>query len=752
MGGLFDTMAVSKSGMFTSRAQMAVTGNNIAHASDPNYTLQRADISSLGSLATGNLILGEGVKIDDIIRVRDTLLDVQLRNSTSTQASYAGQSSWLSQIQSIYNEPSANGISSALTNLWQSWSQLATNPENTAARAAVLSRTSNLATLIQGAHSKLSVLQTNVNQAIGQQVGDINGITTQIANLNKQILTIEAGQPQKANDLRDNRDAALDSLSKKVDITYQEGSNGMVTVYIGDHPVVNLDKSENIVLGKDPLDNSKLKLSWALGENHVDVSGGEMASLLNIRDRVIPKNQADLDSFASTLITQINNIYSKGVGSQPSTLIQSRLGYQSLGVPNAQTALNLAPTGQQRTIHVSFYDSTNAITRAAGIVIDSTDTLDAVQIKLNGIPGITATLIVDPANPSADNRLSLKMNPWTADTGEVAFAISDNTGSFDTSSFLGLVGFNQTAKTQNNATTTQPTLTGVDLNTLKAQLGVTSVANVMSKQLNLSGTFTINGFETQTESGVSPSVISDGHNIQQLSINVTSTDSINSIMAKVNALTVKYGVSMGLNGSNQLKLTSTAKTDAAGNFTSASGATGNNFLRLSFANTYQFPSIANDTPPADYNGLGDNSNLFSKMQLNTLLQGSDASTIEIDSRITSPSQMNAGYKLLSGDNSMALDMTNLQSQLVAGGGQYTISGNYQNIISGVGTSVQQNKTLTDNETAVLKNFVSEKNSISGVNLDEELANMIQYQRTFQANGKMFSTVDQMIQELLGLSR
>ena len=56
-------------------------------------------------------------------------------------------------------------------------------------------------------------------------VNKINDLAGQIYKLNKSIAKVEAPGIEKANDLRDQRDAAIDELSKYIDITYYESEN-----------------------------------------------------------------------------------------------------------------------------------------------------------------------------------------------------------------------------------------------------------------------------------------------------------------------------------------------------------------------------------------------------------------------------------------------------------------------------------------------------------------------------------------------
>ena len=742
MPGLFDGMSISRSGINASRIQQEVIGQNIANASNDQYTRQEVRLSTGQSVFDGQHFLGQGVDVTKVTRIRDELLDTQLRHSASLEAKYQVQVDWLNKIEAAYDEPSEHGIGAALSNFWEGWAELANAPESFAARSSIITHTDNLSTVVNNLDQRLQNFEDEVDQELLRESTEINEITTEIAKLNGEIFKLEAGREADANTLRDRRDAALDRLSEKLDITYYEDANGMVNVMAGGHPAIINDRAEKLLTRNDTLDSSKLQLYWEYGETFEGTTNGSLAGVLNVRDDIVPGFRGELDSFISNVISETNKIYSTGVGMEPSTMIESRLGYEALGVTTSTTALSELTSGTYGSMHINFYDSSDNIVRSAGIVVESDDSLNDIALKLDGIKGVNAALISDTDN---DGRLRITLDTTSGDNvmDEAGFAISNNTDGFDTSGFLSLVGFSQTDKTT-NASTAQPTMSSVDLSTLQTTLGVSSVAAVRSTALNLAGTFTINAFETGTETGSK----TNGNHVQQLAINVVSTDTIDSIIAKINTLTATHGVSATFNATtDKIDITSTAQTDSDGNLLLTGGT---DYLRLSFSNTYRYPSAVNDEPPAHHNGKGDTTDILAKLQFNTLLQGDDAGSMALDSKIVSAEAIHAGFNLAQGDNSLALAMSNLQHSKVSGGNQFTLNEEYENHVASVGTEVKEMNDLQANESLLLEAFKTEKDKISGVSLDEELASMIEMQRSYEANARMFSTFNQMITELLSM--
>lgn len=69
---------------------------------------------------------------------------------------------------------------------------------------------------------------------------------------------------------------------------------------------------------------------------------------------------------------------------------------------------------------------------------------------------------------------------------------------------------------------------------------------------------------------------------------------------------------------------------------------------------------------------------------------------------------------------------------------------YNGMIDNIGIKVQQAEQMQQNQTAVIASFQQSKDSVSGVSLDEEMANLVQYQHAYQANAKIISTIDQLL--------
>ena len=108
-------------------------------------------------------------------------------------------------------------------------------------------------------------------------------------------------------------------------------------------------------------------------------------------------------------------------------------------------------------------------------------------------------------------------------------------------------------------------------------------------------------------------------------------------------------------------------------------------------------------------------------------------------------QANAGG---TGDNSNAAALANLQNAKTVAGGTASYQDAYAAFIGDIGTQTSQNNTSVTALKTMLDNAVSAQQQISGVNLDEEAANMMQFQQAYQAAAQVISSANQMFNELI----
>jgi len=109
-----------------------------------------------------------------------------------------------------------------------------------------------------------------------------------------------------------------------------------------------------------------------------------------------------------------------------------------------------------------------------------------------------------------------------------------------------------------------------------------------------------------------------------------------------------------------------------------------------------------------------------------------------------------------GDNGTALAISQLQFKLVTDGtiasavtaGKFTAEDFYRNVLTSLGVQGQTSKKLLDNQKALLEHVDNLRQTVQGVNLDEEMANMIKFQHTYAASARMINTFDGLLDRVI----
>ncbi len=138
---------------------------------------------------------------------------------------------------------------------------------------------------------------------------------------------------------------------------------------------------------------------------------------------------------------------------------------------------------------------------------------------------------------------------------------------------------------------------------------------------------------------------------------------------------------------------------------------------------------------------------------NPFFSGSDASDIEVNPDIVADVAKIAAAGpggSIPGDNSLAIAIAELQHDLTMNGNTSTFSAFYQSIVGKIGTDVQQAQLQFNQQQTMADYFDSYRESVSGVNLDEEMVNLVKFQNAYDAAAKIISTVDEMLEQVINM--
>ncbi|MEA4828326.1 MAG: flagellar hook-associated protein FlgK [Clostridium sp.] len=259
MSGLFATFNVGKRGLFAQQRAIDVTSHNIANANTEGYSRQRALMETtrpFGMPSMNNQVgpgqIGTGVDVAVIQRVRDSFMDFQVRREKTTLGQYEARDKYLSEIESIFSEPSDTGISTLIGKFFDSWDKLSKKAESSNARTVVAQQSVALANELNHTYTQLVKVKENAQSAIKQTVFDVNGILDRLDKLNQQIMSVKVSG-MEPNDLMDQRDLLLDELSEKFNITVDNDKFYSINLTPGD--TSGLDSGVNsFLVRKDPND------------------------------------------------------------------------------------------------------------------------------------------------------------------------------------------------------------------------------------------------------------------------------------------------------------------------------------------------------------------------------------------------------------------------------------------------------------------------------------------------------------------
>ena len=320
MPGTFLGVEIARRALSAQQRAVDITGHNIANANTKGYSRQVASLKATDGYTLAGFdrptaagLIGTGVDLNSIERMRDGFVDLQIRKESLAQGRWEARQKALEQVELIVAEPSESGLRAALDGFWQSLEDLAQTPESDAARSVVRQQAVALTDLFRSTYGQLDELRSSVDQDIRTKVGEINVLASQVAALNVQITKAES-MGNQANDLKDQRDLAINKLSKMVNLTVGAGPMGTVSLSIQGATLVELGTFRAMRAEPDAANNGMVRITWETSGADVGLTGGELKGLLEIRDGDLGRYMADLNTLASGLATEINTVHRAGYG------------------------------------------------------------------------------------------------------------------------------------------------------------------------------------------------------------------------------------------------------------------------------------------------------------------------------------------------------------------------------------------------------------------------------------------------------
>lgn len=697
------------SGIQASQLALQVNANNIANVNTDGFTRKQVELSPRRLVD-----LGAGVDVIDVTRNVNQFLVEQVRDQSGKLAAINAREQFLSQIQGFLGTPDNNDTFAAgLTTLNNNFETLALSPESDAARFTAVNDARKTMVQISQLTTAIQSLRAEADQSISTGIDTINQQLTFVENLNSKIAqAVASNEPD--GELRDQRDVAIAQISQLIDIRTFEAGSGKVSIFTGGGRTL---LSEGSLFSLSHNSASQTDASTAFvqpgdanypgsidgiyvgtadrvtGANDIttQISEGEIAGLIDVRDTILPNLQSEMDRLSSVLTSQINALHNQGTAFPPPATLT---GTHSLAATDA-----FAGTG---SVRIAVLDQTT------GAVVEFTDInlagLGATATVADVVTAINAGLTGTPASVNADGKLEIQ-----AQAANQGISIGENTSAVTvagglTRGFSHFFGLNDFLTTGTNASDYDSYSTG--------RLASSTTA------VGLAGTLTFR-FDGTAGAGVT----------------YATGDSLEAIAASINgtaALTAQ-GISASVtddSGGRRLTITD-AQSD---NFIISDSGT-----LLTTLNT-----IPNDTGIANViavnSAITDNTNLLSRGQLDLTAAVGDVGTSIGDGAIANSIAgifgTNLNFAGTGGINSGSTTIISFAAQIV-------------DLQSSLTSDARTDKQFNE---VFLETLVFRQTNDAGVNVDEELAELVILENAFSASARVLTVASEMLDALINSVR
>jgi flagellar hook-associated protein 1 FlgK len=324
--GVNSILDTARQAVLAQQAALQVVGQNIANVNTPGYTRERAVMVPAQSVFSGN-VPGGGVAVDQVERVYDQFITAQLHVASAGYQAAREQADQMARVEVLFNDLGLQegGLADSLERFFQSFQELANNPQGIPERLAVQEQGTVLVNAFHDLHAGLQSLNRDLNTTIEGELAEVNRIEDEIVDLSGQIQRTEVDPKNHANSLRDQRDELVKQLSEKIGITSFEASDGTFTVLLGSgRPLIEGTQSNPLIAVRDPEhpENLLVGLQDATGnvkDISANITSGKIRGLLDVRDTQLPNFVTRLDRLAAQLTSSVNQTHSNGFGLDAST-------------------------------------------------------------------------------------------------------------------------------------------------------------------------------------------------------------------------------------------------------------------------------------------------------------------------------------------------------------------------------------------------------------------------------------------------
>lgn len=306
---------IAKNALSANQMAIQVTSHNVSNVNTKGYARQAPVFEEESASSIGGILIGNGVKVDSVIRYYDRYIEKQLAGKNNELQEQTIYSQYFERIEGILNEDSTK-LTASITEFFNAWQELSTDPESTAVREGILAAATNMSRSINNIYNGLKGIQIELNNKLKLEVDDINTITSAIADLNNMIYEGES-TTSESNDYINRRAEYIKELSGKLDITYFEDEFGRVTILTSKgKPLVDGGQSWKLTV-TDNETTGFYNVGWKDPSGNItditgNITGGKVRGLLEMRDGQINEFISDMDELARAIIEEVNTVHKEG--------------------------------------------------------------------------------------------------------------------------------------------------------------------------------------------------------------------------------------------------------------------------------------------------------------------------------------------------------------------------------------------------------------------------------------------------------
>lgn len=709
MSGIF---GIGVTGIQAAQLGMQVTQHNITNSNTPGYN--RQSILQSTALPVGNSygFNGNGTQVSSITRQYNAFLSDQV-NSSDTQLSQLD--TYFKQIQVVDNLlADANaGVSPALQAFFKGVQAVADAPASLPARQSMVSSAQSLVARLQSADQRMSELYGQVNEQVGDTVSRINTYGKQIAALNQQITIAESAVNQPANDLRDQRDQLISELNKLVEVQTIPMDRGGVEVLIGKGQLLVMgNQASTMSAMRSSTDPSRITVAIDLGAGAQElpediISGGELGGLLKFRSETLDGAVNSLGKVAASLALTFNAQHANGmdmlgnsIGVGGATDSGFVANFFTLPKPKVIPSNATGPVVTATFTEPSMTSNTNPGNYFTNL------TNSDYSLKYDG-SGFTLTRLSDGTTWSGSTlaNINTQINDSTDPRGAQGITLADD-GAAYTSGDTYLI---------------QPT------REMAKNIGID--ARIVGDVRLIAAALPIRASVGLTNQGT-----------MKVTVDRVRTD--NSATFPGPAYPVKIGID------------ASGSTLTLGDGSGPYSVTNPGPLQItvyppdgSAATTYDLSYPASGSPPpvvpgATYELWDGNSRV--QFSMTGSPQPNDTFSLDMNDAST-------GGSIGVSDSGNILLLGKLQTQNTADGGTVSYQGAYAQLVSTIGNKASEIEVTKDAQQSLVDQANEARNAESGVNLDEEAANLLKYQQLYQASARSISVGQKLFDELLSIA-